>query len=70
MDLEDKKILNKRKKRTVKIEERTFDIESFFRQRKIFDPSSTESSEESEKNSERFTLDKMKIRLKMLHSYF
>ena len=39
MDLEEKKILHKRKRRNPKIEEIPFDLELFFKQKKRFKPS-------------------------------
>ena len=39
MDIEDKKILNKRKRRVTKIEDCYLDLDMFFKQKKRFKPS-------------------------------
>lgn len=49
MELEDKKILNKRKKRVEKIEDVVYDLQQFFKTKKRFKPSSNESTYDSEK---------------------
>lgn len=39
MDIEDKKILSKRKKRVIKVEDCYLDLDLFFKQKKRFKPS-------------------------------
>lgn len=48
MDIEDKKILNKRKKRIPKIEDCYFDLDLFFRQKKRFKPSEIIASSDND----------------------
>lgn len=48
MDIEDRKILNRRKKRVDQIEDCPYDIDLFFRKNKRFKPSSNESTFDSD----------------------
>eukprot|EP00347_Sterkiella_histriomuscorum_P011384 403372662 len=80
LDMEDKKILNKRKRRVNKIEDCYLDLDLFFKQKKRFKPSDillgsqdNESTVESDKNKLKFILNsenKKQLQSKIIERYF
>lgn len=67
LDIEDRKILSKRKKKIGKIEDCYVDLDQFFELKKRFKPSSPDSTFESEKQMKPIETGKLKI--KMLENY-
>ena len=70
LDLEDRKILSKRKKRVGKVEDVFLDLESFFASKKRFKPSSPASTTDSEKQLIKVHhVERESLRIKMLENY-
>ena len=71
MELEDRKILNKRKKRKDKIEETVYNLEEFFASKKRFRPSpNQDSTSESDHHPAKFELvEKGPLLQKILQNY-
>ena len=72
MDLEDKKILSKRRKRTAKVEECYFDLEAFFSQKKRFKPGSENEMDNTDDTDKHISVmyDKESLKRKIVDSYF
>ncbi|CDW91782.1 UNKNOWN [Stylonychia lemnae] len=77
LDIEDKKILSKRKKRTVKVEDCYLDLDAFFKNKKRFCPSESilnhdnESTQDSEAKTKLLTQDvRDQLKKKLIEKYF